>query len=703
MGSVEFIGLICILNANSFFDVETMTVRFRLDVLGGCKLVDVASGESFAFRSRKARCLIGLVALWPGGSISRERLASFMWDPAPEELARSSLRQCLKEIREVLGDANGMLLDASRLDVRILQDKLDVDALQLASRIPAARSDRTLALDLARKWQGELFGEMVPAAPVFEAWVQVERSRYRALISNLLTDHLQVMIKSSDYSTPDLAEELVRIEPSHELAYQFLMRFHAARGDQAGALRQFSRLDKVLADELDSEPSQESLDLLVAIKRGDSFAKSDTVDLPPVPPWQPASAPTASQLPRIVIRPPLSRYQDESKDYLAEGFAGLLKVCLARFRCWVILSWPSTGFDSKIKVDFPTLGKAIGADYAIDAVFDWRQQQGQLLVSLIDCSDGSQVWSDLFPIGEFELQSMSNTVAGTISSKLASRINHIALLRYARAPSGAAAAYDLWLKGHQLSRSWSAKDDEQAQALFSKAIDLDPGLACAYASLASVLMTQGMVKPGYRNEAAERRRGFEMAQKALSLDPFDSRNHMAVAWSWLMSRTGERAEQHFRLAVDLNPFDSEILIASAMGMAFIGEIETSKAWARQAIQLNPLHPEYFLGYLAAIHYLSGDYPSTLEVMARCTDVFPETRAWTAAAHAKLENDVAAARAFDDFLSTVQSKWEEPTPADWDSVKAWLEMAVPIVSESGRAAFNEGLNKARDIHLGKQAA
>jgi len=573
---------------------------------------------------------------------------------------------------------------------------VEVDALTLIRQIGAAKSDQAAALEAARRWHGALFGDALPAAPVLEAWVHVERTRLQALVSHLLTDHLQQKIKADDFADREIAEELVRIEPSHEMAHQFLMRFYVARGDQAGALRQFARLEQLLANELDSEPSQESLDLLVAIKRGDDLVK-------PVPQRQVLASNIGGYLangglPKIAIRPPLSRFQDDSRDYLGDGFAGLLKVSLSRFRCWIILSWPSNGFDSKIRIDYPNLGAAVGADYAIDTVLDWRQQQGQLFVSLVDCTDGSQVWSDVLPVSHLELQMMSNSVAGTISAKLASRINHIALLRFARKPPSAADAYDLWLKGHQLSRAWSVKEDTEAQALLSKAIERDPGLACAYASLAGVLMTQGIVRPGYPGTADDIKRGFDLAQKAVTLDPFDSRNHLSLAWSWLMAGSGERAESHFKLAVELNPHDSETLIASAMGICFIGDHQSARVWADNALHLNPLHPEYFLGYLTAIQYLRGDFKGAIDSVSRCLDVLIDIRAWQSAAYAMLDQEQQAAEAFQGFVTAFRKKWAGTGVPQWSDIETWLLMAVPVVSPEGRLAFNAGLAKARDFNV-----
>lgn len=667
-----------------------MSGKYRLDILGTCRLAD-AEGTGIEFRTRKAKCLLGIVALSADCTISRERLASKLWDPAPDEQARASLRQCLREIRDVLGSDAPDLLVADRLQVRLDTSLVSVDALELIAGMKPAESDIESAIKLGRLWRGELFGDTVPAAPMFEAWVQVERSRLRTLVSSRLTDHLESLISRSDYSRSELAEELLRIEPSHELAHQYLMRFHAQRGDQAAALRQYALLDRVLADELDSEPSRESTELLVAIKRGDLALGNDA-------PKPQAVAGERKGPPTIAIRPPLTRSNDSTHDYLADGFADLAKVCLSKFRCWIILSWPSTGFDSAAKIDYPALNAAIGVDYVIDSVLDWRQPQGRLYISLVDSRDGRQVWSDVLNVNEQELQSVGNMVAGAVASNLASRINHIALLRYARSTPGNAAAYDMWLKGHQLSRMWNKEADAQAMTLFSQAIERDPALACSYASLASVLNTQATIRPGYLKEAEDKKRAFELAQTAISLDPFDSRNHINMAWSWLQGNSRERAESHFKLAVDLNPYDSETLIASALGMSFIGHADKAQEWAAAAIKLNPLHPAYFIGYLGSICYLSGDLKETIRLVSLNPDAFPDTLAWAAAAHAKLGNDAQARDACSKFIEQVESMWEgESSSPSWDSLYAWLMRTLPFGHEAGRKQFESGLLRAHSLY------
>jgi DNA-binding SARP family transcriptional activator/TolB-like protein len=680
----------------NFFVMANMAAQYVLHILGDCQLVDKQAHHSVGLRTRKAKCLLGLLALWPNATMSREKLASFLWDPAPDEQARASLRQCLKEIRDFLREDGSQVLVSDRSTIGLDIGKIDVDALALQQQLPAAKDDRALALKLARMWKGELFGEILPAAPVFEAWVQVERSKLLSAVSTLLSDHLSQQLAAQDFADQNIANELLRLEPCHELAHQYLMQFHAMRGDQAGALRQFETLAKALAVDLDSEPSVESMDLLVAIKKGDIRSAVDLAPFSQIHLQNFNSPPHGP--PKIAIRPPLTRYSDGSKDYLAEGFANLVKVNLSRFRCWIILSWPSSGFDSKIKVDFTALGASIGVDYILDPVLDWRGDQGRLFMSFVDCRDGSEIWSDVFPVNESELQSLSSIVAGTVASRLASRINHITLLRYARTTPGNSAAYDTWLRGHQLSRAWTVDADLEAQVLFVRAIEQDPGLACSYASLASVLSTQSVVRPGYANTEQDRKRAFDLAHKSISLDPFDSRNHIAVAWNWLLAGSAQRAESHFTLALELNPYDSETLIASAMGMAFIGRIDLAVQWSKTALELNPLHPEYFLIYLAGIRYLAGDYAGTVQTIKHCPDMFLDKNAWAAAAHARLGEKAEAIAAYSRFVEAVTAKWEGENLPTATNLHDWLFSILPVIWKEGRRNLESDFLNAHKLFL-----
>lgn len=666
-------------------------VRFKVELMGACRVVRLSTGDEVVFRTRKTRCLLGLLLLSTGGRMNRERLASLLWDPAPEALARSSLRQCLKELREVLGPEGDGLVEADRFTVALTAAAFDVDARRFRDLISRATGESQTLLAAANLWQGELFGPALPSAPVFEAWLQIERSQLRSALTMAMTDALEGFIRTENFGETRLAEELVRIEPSHEFAHQYLMRFHALRGDQSAALRQFAQLEQSLAEELDSEPSEASKDLLVAIKLGEvALPRSGSPEPKP-------SAPVQRQgPPRITIRPPLTRFHDASKDYLGEGFAFLAKTCLSRFRCWVVIPWPSSGYESAAAVDFTAVGRAIDADFAVDCVLDWRSTAGKLFVSLVDCRDGSEVWTGLYPVAEHDLQAISASVAGAVAANLASQVNHITLLRHARSAPGNPVAYNLWLRGHQLSRLWTAEADAEAEVLFLQAIALDPGLAGSHASLSQVLSSRTIVRPGYPDRQADCAAAFRHAQAAIALDPYDSRCHISLAWNWLIARSPERATAHFRMAVDLNPNDSETLIAAACGLAYLGKIGDARNLAAQAVQLNPIYPEYYSDYLSNIHFMAGDHAATIREVEKCRGGFPDRAVLSAAAWAHLGKSEEAAAAYRYFFTLTAERWEGGGPASDDSLESWIMDALPISWAEGRHSLLAGLRLARQM-------
>jgi DNA-binding SARP family transcriptional activator len=666
--------------------------KFRFELLGPAQFTNLETQETVDFVSRKAVCLLTLLALSPGYCLSREKIASFLWDPAPEEQARASLRQCMMRIKAATGEAFASLIDNDRSEVRLLQQVLDCDLWELNDLLKSKTHEQRRALQMARLWRGDILLNAAPKAPIFEAWLQVERSRLKSLLTSWLTECLVEHWNEFGQDTREVAQELLRIESSHELAHQFMMRYFADKGDQAGAMRQFKLLEQALEEQLDSVPSDETVELLVRIKSGEFGARQST---PIAESPRPAAHPTQKGgLPRIIVRPPLTRGTDERVNYLAQGFSDLLVACLGKFKCWVVLVWPSRGFPEDGRIDYRELARATGADYAIDAALDWRQSPGRLHVSLIDCAAEENVWSDVLSAEPLELQELTKSVAGKISSRLAFQINHIAALRFERSPPGNATAYDTWLRGHELSRRWNDESDREALRLFESAIQLDPGLSCAYASMAALYNTRIMVRPSHMDDRAELKRAVELCQKALLLDPQDSRNHVNIGWSRILAGMPERAATHFKLAVDLNPYDSETLISGAQAMAFVGNLQLANEWAARSLELNPLHPDYYVGYFASIKYLAGEYEEAIRLVQSCPDAFPETRVWAAVSHACLGDTFRAGESYRKFLEDVARRWEGPTPPQEDDILRWLGRAVPLLWDEGREKFQQDLTAAR---------
>jgi DNA-binding SARP family transcriptional activator len=76
-------------------------VACRLTLLGGFTLA-MDDGRQLYLPTRRDRPLLAYLALSPGRSKARERLAGLLWSDRAEAQARDSLKQSLAGMRQVL-------------------------------------------------------------------------------------------------------------------------------------------------------------------------------------------------------------------------------------------------------------------------------------------------------------------------------------------------------------------------------------------------------------------------------------------------------------------------------------------------------------------------------------------------------------------------------------------------------------------------
>ena len=119
--------------------------RARIRLLGGFDLL-TPQGAGVAISSRKTQGLLAILALSPGLSAGRDRLAGLLWGDRADEQARNSLRQALAALRKELGDAGLDLLEAERDQVRLVAERVSVDAAEMARLAGEGKAGEAAAL-----------------------------------------------------------------------------------------------------------------------------------------------------------------------------------------------------------------------------------------------------------------------------------------------------------------------------------------------------------------------------------------------------------------------------------------------------------------------------------------------------------------------------------------------------------------------------
>jgi DNA-binding SARP family transcriptional activator/pimeloyl-ACP methyl ester carboxylesterase len=203
-----------------------------------------------AWRQRRARDLVKLLALAPGHRLHREQAIEALWPELAPAAGAANLHKAAHYARTALGARGAVVLQAEQ--VRLWPDApVEVDAERFAAAAEAAL--RTGDADGCARAAALYAGELLPEDR-YESWVQEPRERLRLRYLELLR-------------RAGLWDRVVAEEPTDEPAHQALMRGHLAAGNARAALSQFHVLQATLARELGVAPSPESLELYQQIAR----------------------------------------------------------------------------------------------------------------------------------------------------------------------------------------------------------------------------------------------------------------------------------------------------------------------------------------------------------------------------------------------------------------------------------------------------
>jgi predicted ATPase/DNA-binding SARP family transcriptional activator len=226
----------------------------RIHLLGG---FEVTVGDrpvaTDAWRLRKAKTLVKLLALAGGHRMHREALVAVLWPDRDGVSAANNLHQALYVARRVVGGASGGLFSL-RDDVVLLSEGampwLDTEAFEAACRRARQTRDPRDYRAAAELYRGDLLPE-----DRFEEWAEGPREALRERHLSLLVEYAEVLTGRGEHTqVVDIMGAITTADPFHEGAYRTLMAALAASGRRYEALAAFDRLREALAEEYAADP-----------------------------------------------------------------------------------------------------------------------------------------------------------------------------------------------------------------------------------------------------------------------------------------------------------------------------------------------------------------------------------------------------------------------------------------------------------------
>jgi serine/threonine-protein kinase len=235
------------------------TDSMKLRLLGTVTL-EGAAGAAELLAQSKLVALLAYLAV-AGGHQRRDRIVGLLWPELDQTHARGALRKSLHALRRLLG--SGAVATRGDDDVAVAPEALWCDAAEFTAAADGGRLARALEL-----YKGELMpGFHVTGCAEYARWLDDERAAARdraaAAAWAMAQQHEQ---NRRNTHAGEMARRAVRFEWGNERVLRRALEMLERLGDNAGALKLYDDFAKRLREDLDAEPSAETLRLVERLR-----------------------------------------------------------------------------------------------------------------------------------------------------------------------------------------------------------------------------------------------------------------------------------------------------------------------------------------------------------------------------------------------------------------------------------------------------
>lgn len=447
--------------------------------------------------------------------------------------------------------------------------------------------------------------------------------------------------------------------------------------------------------------------------------------------WWPRASPASAPAPvavasvpavarSIAVLPLVNASNRPDQQFFSDGLSDNLINVLSKFEGLRVIGRNSAFQFRESKDDSATIAHKLGVAYLLSGSVQHAGDVVRINTTLTKAADGSTLWAEHYDRPYKDLFALQDEIASAVAGALQAKLlpAGAAAKQDDRPPSGNIDAYSAYLQGLKF---WHDEDFTKAAEHMTKAVQLDPGYAVAWAHLSgswSTVATFWNEAPAVaRQHMSEARRA---ADKALQLAPGLGAARAAHAYLQFYNFDHRGALAECRRAVQLAPDDGTVLNGCGHTLAGIGKLEEAIRLRERLLSIEPLYSvnnfkyaellmavgrldeadkhfgtamdlsearqspsDYHLGFALRLALLRNDAKAALEAARQAGSGFRDR---DLAVAAQIGPDRAAAdAALANFLRD-RKDWSERQPydlallyalrGDIDGTMEWLERTQP---------------------------
>jgi len=289
----------------------------------------------------------------------------------------------------------------------------------------------------------------------------------------------------------------------------------------------------------------------------------------------------------IAVLPFENLSHDPDNVYFAEGIQEEILTRLAQIADLKVISRTSTQQFLSKPANLSEIAKQLGVANILEGSVQRAGDQVRVNVQLINAATAAHLWADTFDRKLTDIFAVESDIATTIAETLQAKLPGAEESLIAKHPTESTEAHELYLKGRFFWNKRTPENFEKAITYFQQAIEKDTSYALAYSGMAdcyALLADYGAAAPDETMPKAK-----AAALKALQIDPNLAEAHASLAeilhdYDWDYAGALREIDR----AIELNPNYATAHQWRAEFLSAQGRHEEAIAEAKRALELDPL-------------------------------------------------------------------------------------------------------------------
>jgi len=307
-------------------------------------------------------------------------------------------------------------------------------------------------------------------------------------------------------------------------------------------------------------------------------------------------------------------------DYFTDGITEEIISNLAKISGLDVIARTSIIKYKKSDMTIAQIGNELNVGTVLEGSVRKDQDKARITVQLIDVSTQKHLWAESYDRELKDIFTIQSEIAMKVAEGLKVQLLADERKQIEKIGTENSDAFRNYLLGNYYLNKRTGEALNKGIEYFSKAVEVDPNFAQAYAGLANCYTLLGGAAYGNLSREAASKKANDAVLKALELDEALAEAHASLGyikfrfdWDW------DEAEKEFKRAIELKPSYAQAHEWYALFLSLIRKSDKAFMEMRRAYELDPLSPSISTGVGRILHFANRldeaiiQYKKTIEM------------------------------------------------------------------------------------------